>query len=309
MYPQPPMVWMARSVVRTASSLAASFDIEPSPRSNATPVAAIQDARQVSNRAASRPVARSASGNAMPWLSMMGAPNASRRLAYSVTYSNAARAMPRACAATMGRVCSNVPSVADPDRLGPPSRTRASRRSSFSCPPSRWSAGTRTPLNFSSAVCDARQPSLSSLRTISRPGRPPGTMNRPCPRCPSSSSTTALTTCTLAMPPFPIHILCPSMIQSASGPEPSRRALVRRLRTSLPPSGSEIASAASFRSPGVPKHSGAHCSICSGVAACPMADSASAGITTANPIPAQPQNSSSMNIGRDSPVGSPIRSR
>ena len=35
----------------------------------------------------------------------------------------------------------------------------------------------------------------------------------------------------------------------------------------------------------------------------------SAGITTANPIPAQPQNSSSMNIGRDSPVGSPIRSR
>ena len=39
---------------------------------------------------------------------------------------------------------------------------------------------------------------------------------------------------------------------------PSRRAVVRRLRTSLPPSGSEIASAASLRSPGVPKHSGAH---------------------------------------------------
>ncbi len=42
------------------------------------------------------------------------------------------------------------------------------------------------------------------------------------------------------------------MIQSS----PSRRARVRRLRTSLPPSGSEIASAASLRSPGVPKHSG-----------------------------------------------------
>lgn len=34
-----------------------------------------------------------------------------------------------------------------------------------------------------------------------------------------------------------------------------------------------------------------------------MADNASAGMTTAKPIPAQPQKSSSMNIGRDSPVG------
>ena len=107
------------------------------------------------------------------------------------------------------------------------------------------------------------------------------------------------------MPPLPIHILCPSMIQSS----PSRTAVVRRLRTSLPPWGSEIASAASFKSPGVPKHSGAHCSICSGEAACPIADSASAGITIASPMPAQPQKISSMNIGSDSPVGSPIRSR
>ena len=71
-------------------------------------------------------------------------------------------------------------------------------------------------------------------------------MNSACPLWPSSSSTTALTTCTLAMPPLPIHILWPSMIQSS----PSRCARVRRLRTSLPPSGSEIASAASLRSPG-----------------------------------------------------------
>ena len=92
-------------------------------------------------------------------------------------------------------------------------------------------------------------------------------------------------------------------------PGPSRRAVVRRLRTSLPPSGSEIASAASLRSPGVPKHSGAHSSICSGEAAWPIADSASAGITTASPIPAQPQNTSSMNIGRERPLGSPMRSR
>ena len=95
------------------------------------------------------------------------------------------------------------------------------------------------------------------------------------------------------------------MIQSL----PSRLAVVRRLRTSLPPSGSEIASAASLRSPGEPKHCGAHSSICSGEAAWPIADSASAGITIAKPIQAQPQNSSSMNIGSESPVGSPMRSR
>ncbi|VBA45218.1 hypothetical protein LAUMK13_05389 [Mycobacterium innocens] len=40
-----------------------------------------------------------------------------------------------------------------------------------------------------------------------------------------------------------------------------------------------------------------------------MADSANAGMTIARPIPAHPQKSSSMNIGNDRPVGSPIRSR
>ena len=59
----------------------------------------------------------------------------------------------------------------------------------------------------------------------------------------------------------------------------------------------------------MPKHSGPHFSICSGEAACPMADSASAGMTIASPIPAQPQKISSMNIGSESPVGSPMRSR
>ena len=58
-------------------------------------------------------------------------------------------------------------------------------------------------------------------------------------------------------------------------------------------------------SPGVPKHSGAHRTICSSVAAWPIADSASAGITIDSPMPAQPQNSSSMKIGSDRPVGSP----
>ena len=79
--------------------------------------------------------------------------------------------------------------------------------------------------------------------------------------------------------------------------------------TSLPPWGSEMHSAASLRSPGSPKHSGAQRRSWSGVAAWAIADSASAGITIASPMPAQPQNSSSMNSGSERPVGSPIRSR
>ena len=75
------MVWMARSVALTATSLAAIFDIEPSPRSKGMLLAAIQEARQVSSRAASIWVASSASGKAMPWLSMIGPPNASRSVA------------------------------------------------------------------------------------------------------------------------------------------------------------------------------------------------------------------------------------
>ena len=55
----------------------------------------------------------------MPWLSMIGPPNASRRLAYSVTYSSAALAIPSAWAATIGLVCSKVPSVAEPECLAP----------------------------------------------------------------------------------------------------------------------------------------------------------------------------------------------
>ena len=103
------MVWMARSVALMATSLAASFDIEPSPRSKGTPLTAIHEARQVSSRAASIWVARSASGNEMPWLSMIGRPNASRSVVYAVAYSNAARANPIVWAATIGRVCSKAP--------------------------------------------------------------------------------------------------------------------------------------------------------------------------------------------------------
>ena len=70
-----------------------------------------------------------------------------------------------------------------------------------------------------------------------------------------------------------------------------------------------MASAASFSAPGSPKHSGAQRSSWAGVAAWAIALSASAGMTMLSPIPAQPQNSSSMNRGSERPVGSPIRSR
>ena len=133
-----------------------------------------------------------------------------------------------------------------------------------------------------------------------RPGVPLGTMNTPWPRWPASGSTVATTTCTSAMPPLPMKTFWPSMTQSS----PSLRARVWIERMSLPPLGSVTASAASFMSSGVPKHSGAHCTSCSSVAAWRIAASASAGMTIDSPMPAQPQNSSSMRIGSDRPVGS-----
>jgi len=54
----------------------------------------------------------------------------------------------------------------------------------------------------------------------------------------------------------------------------------------------------------VPKHCGAHSMSCSSLAACRIAASASAGRTIVNPMPAQPQKSSSIKIGSDRPVGS-----
>jgi hypothetical protein len=44
-------------------------------------------------------------------------------------------------------------------------------------PPSRLSIGTRTPSSTSSAVCDARIPSLSAFLPIAKPGMPFSTMN------------------------------------------------------------------------------------------------------------------------------------
>ena len=137
--------------------------------------------------------------------------------------------MPIAHAPTIGRVTSNVASAPEaPDRS--PDRARSRRRSSRSGPPSRFSIGTRTPSSTSSAVCDARIPSLSSFLPIAKPGVPFSTTNDAWPRWPSVGSTVATTTLTSAMPPFEMKTFAPSRIQSA----PSRFAVVRSELTSDP---------------------------------------------------------------------------
>ena len=96
---------MACSQARTATSEALSLDIEPSACSNGLRWAAIHAARQVSRRAASMSAARSASGNEMPWFSMIGWPKASR---------------------SVGVVAGELERRAgDPDRLRGDHRTRA----------------------------------------------------------------------------------------------------------------------------------------------------------------------------------------
>ena len=122
--------------------------------------------------------------------------------------------MPSACAPTIGRVASNVRIAADPDALAP-SRARASRSSSFSLPPTRHEPGTRTSSRKTSAVCEARSPSFFSFLVPTSPGVPGGTMNAAWPREPSSGSTHAVTTCTLAMPPLVAYAFWPLRIHSS----------------------------------------------------------------------------------------------
>ena len=84
--------------------------------------------------------------------------------------------MPSACAATIGRVCSNAPSVAERRAsacvaVRPLARAFSSLRSSRRRHPAGGRAGCGSPRSCSSAVCEARQPSFSSLRTSSQARR------------------------------------------------------------------------------------------------------------------------------------------
>jgi hypothetical protein len=55
---------------------------------------------------------------------------------------------------------------------------------------------------MTSAVCEARMPCFLNFWPWERPGVPGGTMKEAWPLEPSSGSTTATTTWTLAMPPL-----------------------------------------------------------------------------------------------------------
>jgi hypothetical protein len=76
--------------------------------------------------------------------------------------------------------------------------------------------------------------------------------------------------------------------------------------TSLPASGSEEQNAASLRSPGEPNICGAHSATCSWVPLATTPAAASAVPTMQRPMPASPQNSSSIATGMPSPVSSKL---
>ncbi len=79
---------------------------------------------------------------------------------------------------------------------------------------------------------------------------------------------------------------------------------MRSAETSEPASGSETQNAATAGSASVPKHCGIHSPICSPVPWPKIAATASELPMIAIPIPASPQNSSSLTIGSVSPLSS-----
>jgi hypothetical protein len=98
------------------------------------------------------------------------------------------------------------------------------------------------------------------------------------------------------------QVLVPLMTHSSVAS--SYVARVRIAPTSLPASGSEEQKAAILRSPGSPNISGAHSASCSGVPLLARPAAARAVPTMDRPMPASPQNTSSMKIGMPRPVGS-----
>ena len=131
---------------------------------------------------------------------------------------------------------------------------------------------------------------------------PGGTTKLAWPRVRRSGSTTAVTTCTSASPPLVAHVLVPLRIHSSVAS--SYRARVRIAPTSDPASGSEEQNAAMCRSPGEPNICGTHSPTCSGVPLALTAAAASVVPTIDRPMPASPQNSSSIATGIPSPVSS-----
>jgi hypothetical protein len=124
----------------------------------------------------------SASLKDTPCFAISGLPKARRSFAYSVAYSNAARAIPSAEAATCGRECMKKSiAIANP---APSS-------------PSNLSDGMRASSKRIEPVCDARSPSFGSLRPAETPMSPAST--RKAVIAPSSFAKTIVSS---AIPPF-----------------------------------------------------------------------------------------------------------
>ena len=123
--------------------------------------------------------------------------------------------MPSAWAPTAGRVASKVDIAGCFSPVCRSSRARASLASSFSLPPSRQRAGTRTSSRMTSAVCEARMPCFLYFCPCDRPFVPGGTTNEAWPRPLRAGSTVATTTWTSARPPLVIHALVPLSTHSS----------------------------------------------------------------------------------------------
>src|SRR6185437_16121995 len=166
----------------------------------------------------------------------------------------------------------------------------------------RHRPGTLTSSSTTSAVCEARTPSLRNFCPCDRPLVPGGMMKLACPLLPNAGSTEATTTWTSAMPPFVAHALVPFSTHSSVASRYT--ALVLIAPTSLPASGSDEQNAPSLTSPGPPNICGSHSPICSGVPLLLTATAARQLPVSDSPMPASPQKISSNATGVPSPVGS-----
>lgn len=119
---------------------------------------------------------------------------------------------------------------------------------------------------------------------------------------PSSGSTTATTTWTLAIPPLVAQVLVPLSTHSSFAS--SYTARVRIEATSEPASGSDEQKAATFTSSASPYIWGIQVPICSSVPLARTPTAARPVPTIDSAIPASPQKSSSMAMGMPRPVGS-----
>ena len=151
-------------------------------------------------------------------------------------------------------------------------------------------------------MCEARRPCFLTFVPWVRPVVSGGMTNAAWPREPSVRSTVATMTWMFAIPPFVAHAFCP--LRTHSSLASSYFAVVLRAETSEPASGSETQNEATCGSSTVPKHCGMNSPICSGVPEPKIEATASDVPMIAMPMPASPQNSSSLAIGIVRPVGS-----